>query len=389
MQERRHAQAATIAAPLLAKLIAGTASVGDIAAVTPVNNAADAVVRHIFDAAGRERYTLTQNSASTYTVNERRYDGAGRVTSEYRYGVAIAIGETATPGDVGTALNAAGAYAIDKYRSVAYVYDAAGRVRFIVNSLDYVGIVSEQRFDGAGRLIETRQYGGTISIGTPMTVAAVGAAVAAIGDVRTTTTAYDAMGRALRVTDSLNQYEEYTYNPLGQVTALRNKNGAIWNYEYDAAGRRTAEISPAVWLAIVDSAGNTTYGAQRIVTRSEYDALGNVLRRIEDATGARPRVTTYLYDNRGNQIRTTFPDAGKIDPASGQLIASGNQPTVEVSYDALGRAVMQKDVRDRYSYKSTTTWADWPSMWTRKATSPAIATTVSASRPSCAVTRSA
>ncbi|QWF18238.1 putative Ig domain-containing protein [Lysobacter capsici] len=349
VQERRHAQAATIAAPLLAKLVAGTASVADIAAVTPVNNAADAVVRHIYDAAGRERYTLVQNSASTYLVSERRYDGAGRVTAQYQYAVPIALGPVATPADVGTALNAAGAYATaDRYRSTQYVFDAAGRVRFTVDDL---GAVNEQRFDGAGRVVETRRYGGYISISTPMNDAAVAAAVAAIAEVRTTTTTYDAMGRVLRVTDALNQYEEYTYNPLSQVTALRNKNGHVWNYEYDAAGRRTAEISPDVWIANVDAAGTQSYGVRRVVTRTEYDALGNVTRRLEDADGARPRITRYEYDNRGNQIRTIFPDAGKIDPDSKQLVVSGIQPTIEITYDALGRAVAQKDVRGNYSYK--------------------------------------
>ncbi|MFQ6312922.1 putative Ig domain-containing protein, partial [Lysobacter capsici] len=303
----------------------------------------------IYDAAGRERYTLTQNSASTYLVNERRYDGAGRVTAQYQYAVPIALGPVATPADVGTALNAAGAYATaDRYRSTQYVFDAAGRVRFTVDDL---GAVNEQRFDGAGRVVETRRYGGYISISTPMNDAAVSAAVAAIAEVRTTTTTYDAMGRVLRVTDALNQYEEYTYNPLGQVTALRNKNGHVWNYEYDAAGRRTAEISPQVWIANVDAAGTQSYGVRRVVTRTEYDALGNVTRRLEDADGARARITRYEYDNRGNQIRTIFPDAGKIDPANGQLIASGIQPTIEITYDALGRAVAQKDVRGNYSYK--------------------------------------
>ncbi|KRB02616.1 putative Ig domain-containing protein [Lysobacter sp. Root690] len=261
----------------------------------------------------------------------------------------IALGPVATPADVNAALNAAGAYnSANLYRSTQYVFDAAGRVRFTVDDL---GAVNEQRYDGADRVVETRRYGSTISISTPMNEAALVAAVAGIAEVRKTTTSYDAIGRVLRVTDALNQYEEYTHNPLGQVTAFRNKNGSIWNYEYDAAGRRTAEISPEVWIANVDAAGTQSYGVRRIATRTEYDALGNVTRRLEDADGTRPRVTRYEYDNRGNQIRTIFPDAGKIDPASGQLVASGNQPTIEITYDALGRAVVQKDVRGNYSYK--------------------------------------
>ncbi|ATE70871.1 putative Ig domain-containing protein [Lysobacter capsici] len=349
VQERRHAQAATIAAPLLAKLIAGTASVADIAAVTPVNNAADAVVRHIYDAAGRERYTLTQNSGSTYLVSERRYDGASRVVAQYQYSVPIALGPVATPAQVGAALNAAGAYnTADLYRSTQYVFDAAGRVRFTVDDL---GAVNEQRYDGAGRVLESRRYGSTISISIPMNEAAIAAAVSGIADVRKTTTAYDAMGRVVTVTDALNQYEAYTYNALGQLTALRNKNGHVWNYEYDAAGRRTAEISPEVGIGSADVGGAQSYRVGRIVTRTAYDALGNVVSRTENADTNQARVTRYEYDNRGNQIRTIFPDAGKIDPVSKQLVATGIQPTADVGYDALGRAVVSKDVRGFYSYK--------------------------------------
>ncbi|OOX10740.1 hypothetical protein Xkhy_18525, partial [Xanthomonas axonopodis pv. khayae] len=69
------------------------------------------------------------------------------------------------------------------------------------------------------------------------------------------------------------------------------------------------------------------------------------------ADGGRPRVTNYEYDSRGNQIRTIFPDAGRLD-AAGQLVASGERATIEVTYDAFGNAVMQKDVRGRYSYKA-------------------------------------
>ncbi|WP_349812608.1 LysM peptidoglycan-binding domain-containing protein [Xanthomonas arboricola] len=72
---------------------------------------------------------------------------------------------------------------------------------------------------------------------------------------------------------------------------------------------------------------------------------------IEDADGGRPRVTRYEYDNRGHQIRTIFPDAGRLN-AKGEVVASGESATVEITYDAFGNAVMQKDVRGKYSYKS-------------------------------------
>jgi YD repeat-containing protein len=88
-----------------------------------------------------------------------------------------------------------------------------------------------------------------------------------------------------------------------------------------------------------------------VVKQWTYDALGNVLSRTDDATGPLPRTTTYLYDNRGNQIRTTFPDAGVLDVATGTIVATGSQPTIEIIYNTLDQAVVQKDVRGHYSYK--------------------------------------
>ncbi|UZW62162.1 hypothetical protein [Lysobacter enzymogenes] len=344
--ERRHAQAAALSAAMRTKLLAGTASAAELAALAPLDAGADAVVRRAYDAGGRERFVLTQSGLGLYTVEERRYDGAGRVLATVRYDRAVAVGAGASVADVEAALNLGGVYAPERHRQTEYAYDLAGRLRFTVDDL---GAVSEQRYDGLGRVVETRQYGAFIAAQTARSETALAAAVAALGPARTTVTAYDAGGRALSVTDALGQVRRYGYDHLGQLRSYTNANGHTWNYDYDLAGRRVAERSPSVHVAGFDAAGVFSETDRRLVVRTVYDALGNVLARTENADTDQARTVRYDYDNRGNRIRTTFPDAGRIN-ASGVLVATGTQPTLDIAYDAFNRATVQKDTRGNYRY---------------------------------------
>ncbi|WP_157754320.1 putative Ig domain-containing protein [Lysobacter capsici] len=345
---RRYLSLSGPSADLRARMLAGTATTQDILAGLPPISGQVREVRNHYDAGGRLRYVLTSHDASSNTVLERRYDNAGRVIEEIAYGVTIPINSSSTLGATAAAVAAAGGASASNQHQTRYVYDIAGRLRF---AIDDAGAVVERRYDGMGRTIDLRQYGAVIPTSTAATEAAVAAAVAGQTDVRSTRTAYDGAGRVLSVTDALNKVEAYTYDSLGQVKTYTNKNGHSWDYGYDAAGRRVSQTAPAVWVATVDNAGNQTYASRRIVERTEYDALGNVTARIENADTAQSRVTRYEYDSRGHQIRTVLPDAGRIDPATGLLVATGVQPTLEVGYDALGRAVVQKDTLGNYSYK--------------------------------------
>ncbi|MGH8078138.1 MAG: hypothetical protein ACREPE_12545, partial [Lysobacter sp.] len=59
----------------------------------------------------------------------------------------------------------------------------------------------------------------------------------------------------------------------------------------------------------------------------------------------------YRYDSRGNQVATVFPDAGRFDAATLQLLTTNVRPTTTVAYDGLGRAVVHKDVLNNHSYR--------------------------------------
>ena len=331
----------------LAALRGGTANLGTI---TSWMTGSLRTTYWVHDAAGRVRYTLQADSASTLTVSERRYDALGQVVAEVGFAVTVPAATTRTLAGVASAVTASGGDAADQHRLTRLVYNANGRLRF---RIDDAGGVTEIRYDALGRITQNRQYALLIPASTQANEAAVAAAVAGQSgaNVRITHTAYNAAGRIASVTDAAEHTESYAYDAIGQRTRLTNKLGHVWTYAYDAAGRLIEEISPVVTVATATVTGTVSTATRSVKTVLAYDALGNVISRTEDATGPTPRITQYQYDSRGNQIRTTFPDAWQIDPATGALVATGQTPTTEVTYDALGRAVVQKDVRGNYSYK--------------------------------------
>ncbi|HRO63227.1 putative Ig domain-containing protein, partial [Thermomonas sp.] len=332
-------------ASVMTKLRAGTATVSDFSSFVAANEAAARASQFVYDAAGRVVYAIARSDAGA-VVSEYRYDASGLRTAEVAYATTIAWVTGQTAAQVASALTAAGGNAADQQRLTCYAYDDAGRLRF---SVDDAGAVTERRYDGAGRVTATFAYATPVNVAS-MTEAAVAAAVAGQANARHTGYAYDAAGRLISTTDALNQTESYGYDAAGRRTSFTNKLGAVWTYDYDAAGRMTAEHSPAVSVARYDASGNIVVSTASIVTRRSYDALGQVLTVTENADTAEARTTTYEYDARGRQIRTIFPDAGQLN-ASDQLVATGVHPDVRVSYDALDRAVVQKNVLGNYSYK--------------------------------------
>lgn len=305
----------------------------------------------VYDAAGRERYTLRADGNGVYTVQERRYDAAGRVVAETVYGVTIPSATALTVEGVNAALVAANGNAAANQRTTRMVYDANGAVRFV---LDNLGGVTEQRYDALGRVVAHRRYPVTIPTSTPATEAAVVAAVAdqPASSLRITRTGYDSAGRVAWVMDANGATESFEYDAVGNRIRYTNKLGHVWTYAYDAAGRMVSQASPPVNIATSDNAGNVSHASRAVVTLYGYDALGNLVARTEDATGTQPRITEYQYDNRGNQIRTILPDAGVLNAATGAITPSGVRPTIEVTYNALNQAVVQKDVNGNYSYKA-------------------------------------
>ncbi|RMH94052.1 hypothetical protein EBB59_02495, partial [Lysobacter pythonis] len=296
------------------------------------------------------------------------YDAAGRVVSKLQYGDVIGYKEIKRiPVEPTDPAAPESGQALNRFEAVEYtaarlaevlseienpqiresrtVYDSAGRAVYAVDAL---GGVVETAYDRAGRVEAVRQYESPVGVDT-RTAGQLAQTLQSSG-VRTTRYERDAVGRLVATIDALGNRESYRYDANGNEIGRTLKSGAIWSYAYDAAGRKTRETSPRVEVSNIDAAGKRVYGERSIETAFEYDALNNVTARIDDA-GFASRRTEYVYDNRGNQVKTIFSDPGRLDPGTNRMLPTGDRPYVEVTYNALGQAVAERNIRGDYSFK--------------------------------------
>ncbi len=123
------------------------------------------------------------------------------------------------------------------------------------------------------------------------------------------------------MTDALGKTEYYGYDEVGNKTSFTNKKGRgagdvayTWNYEYDANGRMTYERTPAVDSTFVTESSSDGRAepyrlrTRALVTKFEYDALGNLRFKREAYGTTQERSTEYLYDELGRQTRTNLPE---------------------------------------------------------------------------------
>jgi YD repeat-containing protein len=103
-----------------------------------------------------------------------------------------------------------------------------------------------------------------------------------------------------------------------------------------------------------------TQTGTHLVTEIAYDALGNV-RSPEAKALLHEKTTVYRYDALGRQIRTEYPAVSVYDASTDTSVTSASinvrtETTraglyTEVTYDALGNAVANRDIAGNYSYK--------------------------------------
>ncbi|WP_369914779.1 DUF6531 domain-containing protein [Xanthomonas sp. NCPPB 3005] len=314
---------------------------------------------YFYDGAGRVKYEISKigvAGGSAGAVVEYIYDGANNLVESIEYAKTLAPSwgrsfseyskSEIQSGVITRDLNGSPDSSPDRYSFA--LYDGAGRK---VYSVGGSGEVEQRVYDAVGNVVEVRKFASRIE-GRPGSAADMSFRLEGAAFVSSKAD-YDAAGRVIAKYDGLNQAERFTYDGTGLLASRQDRNGKVWTYQYDAAGRRIAEIAPPTVVASVskNSGFSISYVERAIVNRTFYDAQGNVTARWEDADGGAPRITQYEYDNRGNQVRIIFPDAG-IAQGDGTIAPSGTHPTVEVTYDALGRAVMQKDVRGNFTYKA-------------------------------------
>ncbi len=164
-----------------------------------------------------------------------------------------------------------------------------------------------------------------------------------------TTVGYDGYGRVARTTDAIGTVTRTAYDNAGSPTGTSTTDAgevllASSRTTYDAAGRAIEEASS--WWGPGDAA------PIEVVARTEHDAVGNVIRRIDPKN----RVTSFEYDGAHRRVATLDPAGNRTEltlNAAGlatevriiEVLPEGGTATVSMStsYDALGRGVEMRD----------------------------------------------
>jgi YD repeat-containing protein len=323
----------------LGRLVSSTAyatvvgAVSDYAATTldaAVSvNAQDRRAAYAYDAAGRQVLSAQLLGDNQYVITQQQYDALGQVVRVTAF--ATIAGSLAAPS------------ASTQDRTTSFVYDAAGRQRFVVAA---DGALTETVYDALGRATERRLFDLRVDAQTARTLQTLSERRAArqVGDgvTRGEAYTYDRTGRVLSTTDAKGYVAVNQYNALGERKQFTDKNGNTWTFAYDRLGRLRSQVAPAV---LVVPPGATTAVSRTLETKTDYNVFGNiesVTERYQSTdTQWEERVTSYLYDRLGRLTQTTAP--GWYDPATGSVHkaeAIGRfQRMTETSYDTLGQAV--------------------------------------------------
>ncbi len=320
--------------------------------------------------------TVTRTlGADTYTrITVNSYNGTnpllvsssvlqGKVTTNYQYDNFGNITQQSTVTNDGT-------------RSVSYAYDGYGRFKTsATDALGYISYVTTRSCDGA-KLSEKDINGLVTSYSyTPQANSMISKVTYPDGNKLTVTTRWDQSGTALyAVQKDLSQGKsvtEYynatgnklqevaygyknatltttnTYNPDGTQNTVLNPGYSVpVTYAYQSDGRLQSVTGPNVNNSFTYS-GNVTTTTDNIsgVTKSQTtDALGNIT-SVSGTTGqvayqyfasgkvkqitAAGATTTMTYDNMGNQLTLSDPDAGQTT----------------YTYNGFGELLTQKDAK--------------------------------------------
>jgi YD repeat-containing protein len=298
----------------------------------------DRVTRFAYDNDNRLRFTI---DALGY-VTEQRYDANGNVVRSVAYSAPVNIA------GIPAAMELAAILAVPSYsnlpdiRYVDYVYDAANRLRYTVDSDFHV---SEYTYDASGNQIARTGYFFTYNItganGPRQTMADLQAWTAthkSLASDRTSLFFYDSANRLVYERDSANYVTAYVYDAAGRVTArtryddsfpaitatdtlasiatkLVNHGASTTQQRYDSAGRLTDVIDALGGIThhMLDTMGRVTattvaYDTEQAVTTTRmFDAAGRAIEETRAAGTAIAVTTRYVYDALGQLTQVIDP----------------------------------------------------------------------------------
>ncbi|MFF4990180.1 polymorphic toxin-type HINT domain-containing protein [Streptosporangium saharense] len=197
-------------------------------------------------------------------------------------------------------------WTVDDRGQVVEMTDPRGNL----TGADRARFTTSYRYDAADQLVEIKEPEvkvekvGSVSNARPVTKYGYDSAGRRThvmdAEGRTTTTAFDRLGRTTSVTGApytppggggaLTPATSYAYDAAGRITTFTDPRGSAWTTQYDALGNRVRVVEPG---PNGQPGGQWTY---------EYDTVGELLKSV-DPTGAQTQAT---YDGLGRQITATI-----------------------------------------------------------------------------------
>lgn len=181
------------------------------------------------------------------------------------------------------------------------------------------------------------------------------------GNGNRTTYTYDGLDRVVGMSmpskttpgvSSTTDYENYAYDPNGNLTSQRLRDGSTVSYGFDALNRMTSRAASAndgTMSFAYDLVGRMTSASDNlnVVVASTYDALGR--RGAESSFG---RTMTSQYDVAGRRTRLTYADGFFVTytySVTGEMLqvrengaTTGVGVLANYTYDDLGRRTKLK-----------------------------------------------
>ncbi|WP_305883582.1 RHS repeat protein, partial [Chromobacterium sp. S0633] len=309
--------------------LSGDPTALSLAALRPAANPAeDRIERRLYDSLGR----LVQTVDAEGGVERHQYDAAGRLTRSTRYATRLSAEQLAAlasqPGELDPSdaqlqptADPAGDRVSRRY------YDRDG---LLLASLDGEGYLSETRYDGAGRAIETVRY----------------AQRARAGDTL----------EALRpASDGADQRTRKLYDGAGRLVGQIDAEGYLDETVYDAQGRIAQTIRYATRVGGGDTLAALRPAADRNdrQVQRQYDAADRLLREEHRPSGL---IVRYQYDGQGQVIAVTR-QAG--DDARSQLKRYDSQGRVTQELAGEGAQALAALGADAGAPQIDAVWARW------------------------------
>ncbi|WP_055936360.1 LysM peptidoglycan-binding domain-containing protein [Duganella sp. Root336D2] len=278
----------------------------------------------------------TTITAGGVTTNQY-FDALGRKTGVKDGNQAVTTTTYNAFGDIVKVTDARG--------NAGYFYsDALGRVTMQV---DPEGSVSETRYDLQDNVVNIIRYAnkvqGTVNENTrPQVLPSAGTGVFVVqsSNDQYQNSYFDVLGRVKGTftgSDGAAYYTEtFSYDGNGNKLTMTSRNGGVTTYEYDKNNRLITETLPIT----SKNAANADVAVQN---RLEYDARGNVVKKIEAYGLPEQRVTTYVFDKLNRQVKEIGEAINTFDATTRQdLLVT---PVKEQKYDQRGNLIEEIDVR--------------------------------------------